>query len=132
MTETATDHPLMAVVAQRDSQIADLKDRLSALSANRDSVVSKRYSDIAKVKNVIKSNLTDDGLDRDEVIEIATILGITLTRTLKISGTHESTVEVPIDYNGDPYYGFDFSVEPHENDVEVLESDFVVDNVEEV
>lgn len=131
MTETVID-PLLAVVAERDSQIADLKDRLSALFANRDSVVAKRNSDIAKVKNVIKSNLTDDGLDRDDVIEIATILGITLTRTLKISGTHESTVEVPIDYNGDPYYGFDFSVEPHENDVEVLESDFVVDNVEEV
>ena len=131
MTETVID-PLLAVVAERDSQIADLKDRLSALSANRDSLAERRHSDMAKVKNVIKSNLTDDGLDRDDVIEIATILGITLTRTLKISGTHESTVEVPIDYNGDPYYGFDFSVEPHENDVEVLESDFVVDNVEEV
>lgn len=131
MTETVID-PLLAVVAERDSQIADLKDRLSALSANRDSVVSKRNSDIANVRDLIKSNLTDDGLDRDDVIEIATILGITLTRTLKISGTHESTVEVPIDYNGDPYYAFDFSVWAHENDVEVLESDFVIDNVEEV
>lgn len=131
MTEAVID-PLLAVVAERDSQIADLKDRLSALSANRDSIVSKRNGDIAKVKDVIKSSLTDDGLDRDEVIEIATILGITLTRTMKISGTHEATVEVPIDYNGDPYYGFDFSVEPHESDVEVLESDFVIDHVEEV
>lgn len=131
MTETVID-PLLAVVAERDSQIADLKDRLSALFANRDSVVAKRNSDIAQVKNVIKSNLTDDGLDRDDVIEIATILGIELTRTMKITGTFEGTVEVPIDYNGDPYYAFDFSVWAHENDVEVLESDFVVDNVEEV
>jgi hypothetical protein len=132
MTDIATDHPLMAVVAQRDSQIADLKDRLSAISANRDSVVSKRHSDIAKVKDVIKSSLTDDGLDRDEVIEIATILGITLTRTMKITGTFEATVEVPIDYNSDPYYAFDFTMEAHENDVDVDESDFVIDHVEEV
>ena len=131
MTEAVID-PLLAVVAERDSQIADLKDRLSALFANRDSIVSKRHSDIAKVKNVIKSNLTDDGLDRDEVIEIATILGIALTRTMKITGTFEATVEVPIDYNGDPYYAFDFTMEAHENDVDVDESDFVIDHVEEV
>lgn len=131
MTEAVID-PLLAVVAERDSQIADLKDRLSALFANRDSIVSKRHSDIAKVKNVIKSNLTDDGLDRDEVIEIATILGITLIRTMKITGTFEATVEVPIDYNGDPYYAFDFTMEAHENDIDVNESDFVIDHVEEV
>ena len=132
MIDNATDHPLHPVVAQRDSQIAELKDRLSTLSANRDSVVSKRHSDIAKVKDVIKSSLTDDGLDRDEVIEIARILGIALTRTMKISGTFEATVEVPIDYNGDPYYAFDFSMEAHENDIDVDESDFVIDHVEEV
>lgn len=130
MTETVID-PLLAVVAERDSQIADLKDRLSALFANRDSIVEKRHSDIAKVTNVIKKNLSDDGLDRDDVIEIATILGITLTRTLRCSGTWDNTIEVPIDYNGDPYYAFNFSVEAYDSDVEVLESDFVVDNVEE-
>ena len=130
MTETVID-PLLAVVAERDSQIADLKDRLSALFANRDSIVEKRHSDMTKVKNVIKNNLDEGGLDREYVMEIATILGITLTRTMQVTGTFEATVEVPIDFNGDLYYGFDFAVQSYEDDVEILESDFVIDHVVE-
>lgn len=130
MTETVIN-PLLAVVAERDSQIADLKDRLSAISANRDIIVEKRDRDMTKVKNVIKDHLTDDGLDREYVMEIATILGITLTRTMQVTGTFEATVEVPIDFNGDLYYGFDFAVQPYEDDVEILESDFVIDHVVE-
>jgi hypothetical protein len=132
MTEIATDNPLLAVVAERDSQIADLKDRLSALSANRDSVVARRNSDIKKVKDVISSNLEDCGLDREAVVEIATILGITLIRTMRISGIFDTTVEVPIDYDGNLYHGFDFSVEHLGGDTEVVEYNFVVDQVEEV
>lgn len=128
---TDTENPLLFLVAKRDQEIADLKDTVASYTASRASIIDRHRAQINSVKEIIKDNLNEDGLNRDEVIEIATILGIDLKRTMHITGTFEATVEIPIDYDGDLYSGWTITMSRDWDDAEVVSEDYTVDNVQE-